>query len=71
MYINLNDKCWCGCGKNYKECHFEFDRKLQKLGKNHKMIVPSRDLIKMLIFSFSSINKIKVTAKPPITKAVI
>ena len=46
MYINLNDKCWCGSGKNYKECHFEFDRKLQKMSKNHKMIVPSRDLIK-------------------------
>ena len=46
MYINLNDKCWCGSGKNYKECHFEFDRKLQKMSKNHKMIAPSRDLIK-------------------------
>ena len=46
MYINLTDKCWCGSGKTYKECHFEFDRKLQKLGKNYKMIVPSRDLIK-------------------------
>ena len=46
MYINLNDKCWCCSGKNYKECHFEFDRKLQKMSKNHKMIVPSRDLIK-------------------------
>ena len=46
MYIDLNDKCWCGCGKTYKECHFEFDRKLQKMSKNHKMIVPSKDLIK-------------------------
>lgn len=46
MYIDLNDKCWCGCGKRYKECHFEFDRKLNKMSKNHKMIAPSRDLIK-------------------------
>ena len=59
MYINLNDKCWCGCGKNYKECHFEFDRKLQKLGKNHKMIVPSRDLIK----TEKDIEGIKAAAK--------
>ena len=46
MYININDKCWCGSGKTYKECHFEFDRILTKMGKNHKMIIPSRDLIK-------------------------
>ena len=46
MYININDKCWCGSGKTYKECHFEFDRTLTKMGKNHKMIRPSRDLIK-------------------------
>ena len=46
MYININDKCWCGSGKTYKECHFDFDRTLAKMGKNHKMIIPSRDLIK-------------------------
>lgn len=46
MHIDLNDKCWCGCGKVYKECHFEFDRKLAKMSKNHKMIAPSKDLIK-------------------------
>ena len=46
MYINVNDKCWCGSGKTYKECHFEFDRILTKMSKNHKMITPSRDLIK-------------------------
>lgn len=46
MYININDKCWCGSGKTYKECHFEFDRILTKMGKNHKMIIPTKDLIK-------------------------
>ena len=46
MYIELNDACWCGCGKTYKDCHFQFDRKLQQMSKNHKMIVPSKDLIK-------------------------
>ena len=59
MYINVNDKCWCGCGKTYKECHFEFDRTLAKLGKNHKMIIPSKDLIK----NEKDISGIKEAAK--------
>lgn len=46
MYIDIKDKCWCGSGKCYGNCHFESDRKLSKMSKNHKMIVPSRDLIK-------------------------
>ena len=46
MYIDINSKCWCGSEKTYKECHFDFDRKLAKMSKNHKMIVPPKDLIK-------------------------
>lgn len=46
MYQDINSKCWCGSGKTYKECHFEFDRKLSKMGKNFKMLIPPRDLIK-------------------------
>lgn len=46
MHLDINEKCWCGSAKKYKDCHFEFDRKLSKMSKNHKMIVPSRDLIK-------------------------
>ena len=46
MHIDINSKCWCGSGKTYKNCHFEFDRKLTKMSKNFKMIAPSRDLIK-------------------------
>lgn len=40
-----NDPCWCGSGKKYKKCHYEFDRKLEEL---HDMgaVVPSRDIIK-------------------------
>ena len=46
MHIDINSNCWCGSGKKYKDCHFEFDRKLSKMSKNYKMIVPPRDLIK-------------------------
>ena len=46
MYQDINSKCWCKSGKTYKECHFEFDRKLSKMGKNYKMLIPPRDLIK-------------------------
>lgn len=46
MYISIKDKCWCNSGKTYGECHFESDRKLAKMSKNHRMIAPSKDLIK-------------------------
>ncbi len=43
--LGRNDPCWCGCGKKYKACHEEFDRKLENL-RNQKHIVPARKLIK-------------------------
>lgn len=46
MYISIKDKCWCNSGKIYGECHFKSDRKLAKMSKNHRMIAPSKDLIK-------------------------
>lgn len=46
MHLDLNSKCWCRSGKIYKDCHFTVDRKLAQMSKNHKMIVPSKDLIK-------------------------
>ena len=46
MHLDINDLCWCGSGKCYKDCHFETDRKLVKMSKNHRMLVPSKDLIK-------------------------
>ncbi len=46
MHIDINSNCWCGSGKCYKDCHFEFDRKLSKMSKNYKMIAPPKDLIK-------------------------
>lgn len=40
-----NDPCWCGSGKKYKKCHYEFDRKLEEL-YDMGAVVPSRDIIK-------------------------
>ena len=46
MYLDPKGKCWCGSDKIYKDCHFEFDRKLSKMSRNYKMIVPPKSLIK-------------------------
>ena len=46
MYIGPKDLCWCKSGKCYKDCHFDFDKKLNQMSKNHKMIAPPRYLIK-------------------------
>ena len=45
MHLNPNDLCWCKSGKCYKDCHFEFDRKLNKM-KNYKTQIPPHELIK-------------------------
>lgn len=45
MHLNLDDKCWCGSEKCYKNCHFEFDRKLNKM-KNGKTQIPTHKMIK-------------------------
>lgn len=47
MNLNRNEKCWCGSGKKYKQCHLAFDEKLNGLKFSpwlgqHK---PSHDLI--------------------------
>ena len=39
------EMCWCKSGKNYAECHRNFDEKLEKL-KKKGCIVPPRSLIK-------------------------
>jgi methionyl aminopeptidase len=43
--LNRNDKCWCGSGLKYKQCHLEFDEKLKKL-KHQGCVVPTRSMIK-------------------------
>ena len=43
--IGRNDPCWCGSGKKYKKCHYDFDQKIQQIeAEGH--IVPSHDMLK-------------------------
>ncbi len=47
MHIKLgrNDKCWCGSGRKYKQCHQAFDDKITRIAaQGHP--VPSREMIK-------------------------
>lgn len=45
MILNRNDLCWCKSGLKYKNCHLEFDKKLNNL-KGKGYIVPTKKLIK-------------------------
>lgn len=45
MKLNRNDLCWCKSGLKYKNCHLEFDKKLNDL-KRRGYIVPMKKLIK-------------------------
>ncbi len=56
--IGRNDPCWCGSGKKYKQCHEDFDRKIENF-RNMGHIVPDRKLIK----TPEQILKIKESAK--------
>ena len=40
-----NDACWCGSGRKYKKCHYNFDEKLEEL-YNQGYEVPSRAMLK-------------------------
>lgn len=43
--LGRNDHCWCGSGKKYKQCHWDFDEKLQEMvDEGHE--VPRHDMIK-------------------------
>ena len=43
--IGRNDPCWCGSGKKYKKCHYDFDQKIQQIeAEGH--IVPGHDMLK-------------------------
>ena len=45
MNLNRNDHCWCGSNKKYKNCHLQFDEKINSYRlKGH--IVPPRNIIK-------------------------
>lgn len=45
MILSRNDKCWCESKLKYKNCHLDFDEKLELL-KKQGYIVPTRNLIK-------------------------
>ncbi len=43
--LERNAPCWCGSGKKYKKCHYNFDEKL-KFYESKGVLIPSHDLIK-------------------------
>ena len=43
--IGRNDPCWCGSGKKYKKCHYDFDQMISKIeAEGH--IVPRHGMLK-------------------------
>lgn len=45
MNLNRNDLCWCGSNKKYKNCHLNFDEKLNSY-KKRGFVIPPRKIIK-------------------------
>ena len=43
--LERNAPCWCGSGKKYKKCHYNFDEKL-KVYESKGVLIPSHDIIK-------------------------
>lgn len=43
--IGRNEPCWCGSGEKYKNCHYDFDRKIDSF-RDRGIEVPTRDMIK-------------------------
>ena len=43
--LERNAPCWCGSGKKYKKCHYNFDEKL-KFYESNGVLIPSHDIIK-------------------------
>lgn len=56
--LGRNDLCWCGSGKKYKNCHQNFDEKLEEAAREGHFI-PSHDMIK----TPEQIEKIKESCK--------
>ena len=56
--IDRNSPCWCGSGRKYKKCHYDFDEKL--MAYEHRCcIVPEHNMIK----TPEQIEKIKASAQ--------
>lgn len=45
LKIGRNDKCWCGSGKKYKQCHQAFDDRMMQIA-NQGHLIPDREMIK-------------------------
>ncbi len=45
MKLGRNDKCWCGSGKKYKNCHMSFDNRILDY-KSRGYEVPDHSMIK-------------------------
>lgn len=43
--LERNAPCWCGSGKKYKKCHYNFDEKL-KFYESKGVLIPFHDIIK-------------------------
>ncbi|MCR5527458.1 MAG: type I methionyl aminopeptidase [Lachnospiraceae bacterium] len=58
MRLGRNDACWCGSGKKYKNCHINFDQKIEAF-RDAGHIVPDHSILK----SPEDIQGIKESAK--------
>ena len=56
--IDRNSPCWCGSGRKYKKCHYDFDEKLMAY-EHRGCIVPEHNIIK----TPEQIEKIKASAQ--------
>ena len=56
--IDRNSPCWCGSGRKYKKCHYDFDGKLMAY-EHRGCIVPEHNMIK----TPEQIEKIKASAQ--------
>ena len=56
--IDRNSPCWCGSGRKYKKCHYDFDEKLMAY-EHRGCIVPEHNIIK----TPEQIEKIKASAR--------
>lgn len=45
MKLGRNDLCWCGSHQKYKNCHLQFDQKIESYG-DMGHVIPSHDMIK-------------------------
>ena len=43
--IGRNDPCWCGSGRKYKKCHYDFDQRIRQI-ESEGHIVPRHDMLK-------------------------